>query len=256
MAQVNYPKVLDLGPWCLGTKSAQDPSKEEWRMDPARSMIAGGGWNKSSEGFQYVLRAAVCHYGRHENGHYICYREHPELQDQEAEADGKMKWWRLSDDDVSSVTEDHVLGQGGVFMLFYERIETPCTPEKVGAAEKVALEDEVTSVSDKKEAPAASTAEETDAIVASLTDTPELATAETEQPSAELESKLKSGVQPVLPAPPPASQSTQPEIPLEAQQTLSELKRIPSPATMRTARRGSKKSKGGFEAPYRVVAAT
>ncbi|KAI4735870.1 cysteine proteinase [Aureobasidium sp. EXF-12298] len=130
LAEVTYPKMLNLGPWCLGTtKTAGD--QEEWRMNPSRSMIGSSG---SDARTQYVLRAAVTHYGRHENGHYICYREHPEhIRDADKNTVSKhtpTKWWRLSDDDVSAVSEDHVLGQGGVFMLFYERLDVS-TPEPV-----------------------------------------------------------------------------------------------------------------------------
>ncbi|KAG9947308.1 cysteine proteinase, partial [Aureobasidium melanogenum] len=125
LAEVTYPKTLNLGPWCLGTtRNAGD--QEEWRMNPSRSMIGSSGKDARSE---YILRAAVTHYGRHENGHYICYREHPEhIQDSDNDILSKptpTKWWRLSDDDVSAVSEDHVLGQGGVFMLFYERVDVP-----------------------------------------------------------------------------------------------------------------------------------
>ncbi|KAG9932613.1 cysteine proteinase, partial [Aureobasidium melanogenum] len=125
LAEVTYPKTLNLGPWCLGTtRTAGD--QEEWRMDPSRSMIGSSGKDARSE---YILRAAVTHYGRHENGHYICYREHPEhIQDSDNNTLAKhtpTKWWRLSDDDVSAISEDHVLGQGGVFMLFYERVDVP-----------------------------------------------------------------------------------------------------------------------------------
>ncbi|KAH0285243.1 cysteine proteinase, partial [Aureobasidium sp. EXF-3399] len=130
LAEVTYPKMLNIGPWCLGTtKNAGD--QEEWRMNPSRSMIGSSGNDARA---QYVLRAAVAHYGRHENGHYICYREHPEhIKDADKDTLSKQtptKWWRLSDDDVSAVSEDHVLGQGGVFMLFYERLDTSA-PESV-----------------------------------------------------------------------------------------------------------------------------
>jgi ubiquitin carboxyl-terminal hydrolase 1 len=130
LAEVTYPKMLNLGPWCLGTtKNAGD--QEEWRMNPSRSMIGSSG---SDTRTQYILRAAVTHYGRHENGHYICYREHPEhikdSDNNDVTKDAPSKWWRLSDDDVSSVSEDHVLGQGGVFMLFYERLDAT-TPEPI-----------------------------------------------------------------------------------------------------------------------------
>lgn len=124
-AKVSYPKILNLGPWCLGaSQTAAD--QEEWRMDPTKSMI---GSSSGDTRFQYVLRAAVTHYGRHENGHYICYREHPEhlqkYEDGTLPKEATPKWWRLSDDDVSAVSEDNVLDQGGVFMLFYERMDLP-----------------------------------------------------------------------------------------------------------------------------------
>ncbi|KAK6002699.1 hypothetical protein QM012_001449 [Aureobasidium pullulans] len=125
LAEVTYPKTLNLGPWCLGT-TRNPGDQEEWRMNPSRSMIGSSGKDARSE---YILRAAVTHYGRHENGHYICYREHPEhIQDSDNDILSKhtpSKWWRLSDDDVSAVSEDHVLRQGGVFMLFYERVDVP-----------------------------------------------------------------------------------------------------------------------------------
>ncbi|KAG9680577.1 cysteine proteinase, partial [Aureobasidium melanogenum] len=141
LAEVTYPKTLNLGPWCLGTtRNAGD--QEEWRMNPSRSMIGSSGKDARSE---YILRAAVTHYGRHENGHYICYREHPEdIQDSDNETLPKhtpTKWWRLSDDDVSAVSEDHVLGQGGVFMLFYERADVPA-PEPVSQGTQMVHQEE------------------------------------------------------------------------------------------------------------------
>jgi ubiquitin carboxyl-terminal hydrolase 1 len=41
----------------------------------------------------------------------------------EEKAPRKSQWWRLSDDDVSQVSEENVLNQGGVFMLFYDLVE-------------------------------------------------------------------------------------------------------------------------------------
>jgi ubiquitin carboxyl-terminal hydrolase 1 len=79
-AGVNYPTVLDLGNWCLGStpSDSQQPQKseEEWPRDPRESMLAGGEPTTNSP-FQYRLRAAVTHYGSHGNGHYVCYRPHP-----------------------------------------------------------------------------------------------------------------------------------------------------------------------------------
>lgn len=85
-APLSFPQTLDLGPWCLG--SADDVSEklsgimgskqEQWQLDPKSSMIAGHLRPSRLRGPIYELRAAVTHYGRHENGHYICYRRYPE----------------------------------------------------------------------------------------------------------------------------------------------------------------------------------
>lgn len=123
-AEVRFPKILDLGPWCLGsTGTANDNQCEEWFLDPARSMIAGSGTASRIHGPIYELRAVVTHYGRHENGHYICYRKHPTISNNDEEDPKHEQWWRLSDDDVMKVTEENVLGQSGVFMLFYDCVE-------------------------------------------------------------------------------------------------------------------------------------
>ncbi|KAG5975069.1 hypothetical protein E4U55_007901 [Claviceps digitariae] len=85
-APLSFPQTLDLGPWCLGSAEAiQDkfsggvgPGEEQWQLDPKSSMIAGDLNPSRLAGPIYELRAAVTHYGRHENGHYICYRKYPE----------------------------------------------------------------------------------------------------------------------------------------------------------------------------------
>jgi ubiquitin carboxyl-terminal hydrolase 1 len=119
-AMVKFPKVLDLGPWCLGSSgTTADSTTEEWLLQPDQSMIASSRTSSRIWGPMYELRAVVTHYGRHENGHYICYKKHPGL----ATGDGdlaKEQWWRLSDEDVTRVSEECVLDQGGVFMLFYD----------------------------------------------------------------------------------------------------------------------------------------
>lgn len=128
-AEVKFQNRLDLGPWCLGSNGkAPDDSVEEWLLDPAESMIASRRRRSRIRGPSYELRAVVTHYGRHENGHYIAYRKHPALEEvvegfKEEKAPKKSQWWRLSDDDVSQVSEDNVLNQGGVFMLFYDLVE-------------------------------------------------------------------------------------------------------------------------------------
>ncbi|KFY32203.1 hypothetical protein V493_00418 [Pseudogymnoascus sp. VKM F-4281 (FW-2241)] len=135
-AEVKFQSRLDLGPWCLGSNGkAPDDNVEEWLLDPAESMIASRRRRSRICGPSYELRAVVTHFGRHENGHYIAYRKHPavEVADEEADEEPekekekvpkRSQWWRLSDDDVSRVSEDNVLNQGGVFMLFYDLVET------------------------------------------------------------------------------------------------------------------------------------
>lgn len=130
-AEVKFQNRLDLGPWCLGSNGkTSDTTVEEWLLDPAESMIASRSSPSRIHGPVYELRAVVTHYGRHENGHYIAYRKHPlpassDDQSYMGKESRKEQWWRLSDDDVSQVSEDNVLNQGGVFMLFYDLVEPP-----------------------------------------------------------------------------------------------------------------------------------
>ncbi|KAL8402294.1 hypothetical protein RB596_008889 [Gaeumannomyces avenae] len=201
LASVRFPMLLDLGPWCLGSagkpppgvaspagkeeqdlekieklpppiddEHGEDEEEEQWILDPTISMVAGPNKSKIT-GPIYELRAVVTHQGRHENGHYICYRKHPRPgklhsggsdekkvaappnlapdghahsgdkaavsteEDASAqpasqnpssdpeEAEEDADWWRLSDQNVTKVSEEVVLSQGGVFMLFYDCVD-------------------------------------------------------------------------------------------------------------------------------------
>ncbi|CBF71720.1 hypothetical protein AN6913.2 [Aspergillus nidulans FGSC A4] len=135
-AAVKFPRVLDLGEWCLGGSydEAIKQKVENWGTDPRVSMLHPPGAARDGDR-RYELRAVVTHYGRHENGHYICYRKHPvevfpaQVPEAVLEADGEKerseRWYRLSDEDVQMVSEENVMTQGGAFMLFYEATETP-----------------------------------------------------------------------------------------------------------------------------------
>lgn len=177
LAAVRFPKMLDLGPWCIGSAKGVDitseveadkstgfqlpertDDKEQWVLDATASMVAGDSHPSRMSGPIYELRAVVTHYGRHDNGHYICYKKHPrrsahgskgvkvvdgadrspslegeELSngagavDEDLESlhdeDVDSTWWRLSDETVSKVSEKDVLSQGGVFMLFYDCVD-------------------------------------------------------------------------------------------------------------------------------------
>ncbi|KAI9740265.1 MAG: hypothetical protein M1834_004843 [Cirrosporium novae-zelandiae] len=134
-ADVTFPAVLDLGPWCLGSRRSQvqEDEIEQWNLNPTESMLQ----DRKCGGppIKYELRAAITHLGRHENGHYICWRKHSvprpvqefdEVESVSAESgteESEEQWWRLSDDNVEPTSESEVLEQGSVFMLFYERIE-------------------------------------------------------------------------------------------------------------------------------------
>lgn len=93
LAAVEFPKTLDLGPWCIGSaegKSAASAAvatkpqggdftetacdEERWLLDARASMVAGDAHPSKISGPIYELRAVVTHYGRHENGHYVCYK--------------------------------------------------------------------------------------------------------------------------------------------------------------------------------------
>lgn len=108
LAAVQFPLTLDLGPWCIGSAEGvlmsgearknsagsqiTEPSvdREQWVLDAEASMVAGDAHPSRISGPLYELRAVVTHYGRHENGHYVCYRKHP---------------WRTSQDQTSSKVE-------------------------------------------------------------------------------------------------------------------------------------------------------
>ncbi|KAL8930063.1 MAG: hypothetical protein Q9172_000148 [Xanthocarpia lactea] len=130
-AHVRFPLRFSLAPWCLGgrlTDAESGEISERWNINPAESMLGDDDLDEADNDSQtYELRAALTHYGRHENGHYICYRRHePETEVPSGTGKNEVSsWWRFSDEDVSAVSQDDVLAQGDVFMLFYERIVAP-----------------------------------------------------------------------------------------------------------------------------------
>lgn len=138
-ANVSYPRVLDLGNWCLGS----DVAGGEWPRDPTKSMLGDANADPTTTSpFQYRLRAAVTHYGSHGNGHYVCYRPHAktpvsqaETNEEEIKATGEQ-WWRFSDDSVYAISEQQA-HQGNIFMLFYERIDDDDSPVLYEPTEQV-----------------------------------------------------------------------------------------------------------------------
>ncbi|KAJ5160213.1 uncharacterized protein N7482_007217 [Penicillium canariense] len=139
-ATVKFSKTLDMNDWCLGTQPAKQSQcmPERWETDPSESMLPHPGEAVRISSRQYELRAIITHYGRHENGHYICYRKYPtsifpapvpdEILQAEGDKEKPERWYRLSDDDVQMVSEGHAMSQPGAFMLFYEAVDCPVLP--------------------------------------------------------------------------------------------------------------------------------
>ncbi|KGO75734.1 Peptidase C19, ubiquitin carboxyl-terminal hydrolase 2 [Penicillium italicum] len=140
LAAVSFPQMIDLNNWCLGTQAPNKSgdNSEHWETNPSRSMLPQPGESIQVPSRQYQLRAIITHYGRHDNGHYVCYRKYPtseftapapdEILQAEGDKDKPERWWRLSDDDVQMVSEGHVMTQGGAFMLFYEAVDDSVSP--------------------------------------------------------------------------------------------------------------------------------
>lgn len=131
-ADVRFPSSMDLGEWCLGTRNPDEDidSPEIWDTDPQASMLPMAGEANGDCRQRYELRAVLTHFGRHENGHYICFRKFSSRDfpsgvsgDMDGEKELDERWFRLSDEDVRLVSEQTVFDQGGVFMLFYERVD-------------------------------------------------------------------------------------------------------------------------------------
>ncbi|QDS77306.1 hypothetical protein FKW77_004581 [Venturia effusa] len=141
---VQFPSSFNLDDWCLGIASGaeSDGAKmETWLMDPNQSMLDHSGARIPDSPVRYELRAVVTHSGSHGSGHYICFRKAVYIESDTASIDEdendrqpskhpEEAWWRMSDENVRLVSENAVLQQGGVFMLFYERIDEAKVPKQ------------------------------------------------------------------------------------------------------------------------------
>ena len=165
-ALIDFPRTLDLSPWTVGgaeSSSDEDIKRSRWIMDPEQSMFPPLEEFQNTQGIAYELKAVITHFGRHENGHYICYRQSPTTMKRSGDEDytstGARKWWRLSDENVVEVSLDSVLSQHGAFMLFYERIgQTPQLASEDSDA--VDLVDDLTANLEAHDASIVSPAEE------------------------------------------------------------------------------------------------
>jgi ubiquitin carboxyl-terminal hydrolase 1 len=99
---VAFPVCLDMGRYVV---DAENKTNHDSKV-PMHGLLDVSVW--------YKLKAAIIHYGSAHFGHYVCYRRCD-----------KGFWWRVSDESVSLTSEANVLRSQGVFMLFYERSDSP-----------------------------------------------------------------------------------------------------------------------------------
>ncbi|KAJ7455772.1 hypothetical protein FB451DRAFT_1099175 [Mycena latifolia] len=132
-ARVAFPELLDLAPYTTGGVLS---------LEPTSALSAG-------DACIYRLAAAVCHYGQHAFGHYICFRRAPVPMPSSPYSPAPSKtagraaygparptsegsegtgvgWLRISDARVDRCGVEQVLAEGSaVFMLYYERVPPP-----------------------------------------------------------------------------------------------------------------------------------
>ncbi|KAK1599469.1 ubiquitin carboxyl-terminal hydrolase [Colletotrichum navitas] len=173
---IRFPLTLDLGPWCLGSAiNSRKSEEEQWLLDARSSMIAGDKRKSYITGPIYELRAVVTHYGRHENGHYVCYRKFPRnspleeahevsVKSEASDDNMEMDWWRLSDETVRKVDEEEVLDQGNVFMLFYDCVD----PAIISLSEVAAADADVEAITGSADAAADAEDDETPKVGESM----------------------------------------------------------------------------------------
>ncbi len=197
LATVTFPRKLDLRSWCLGNTPEpcdQDSDVESWSTDPSKSMLSDDDSEVLDSEKGYELRAVITHYGRHENGHYICYRKspYPTQTIEKTDDEGGEPWWRLSDEDVTEVSEEAVLSQGGVFMLFYERSTMLVHPQHQQILPQQTKAEDVSETSAKVQS-------ETESIKNDL------------PPTTVPDEQSDLPIEPALPTPPPTPTQIQPK---------------------------------------------
>ncbi|KAF9402340.1 hypothetical protein BGX21_010459 [Mortierella sp. AD011] len=154
---VSFPEYLDASPFCTtGTLltqpnlpmsiSEQDLERLGYEQSKSKQQSSHGGkerQQRKSSKVIYRLQSIVVHYGGHSYGHFIAYRRKPASMLSKAGAVGlgldpmtmpgagslygrsnvSEDWFRVSDENVESVTLDHVL-RSNPYMCLYEKVET------------------------------------------------------------------------------------------------------------------------------------
>lgn len=161
--RIVFPEVLDLTPYTTSGQLSTQPSAPISSPPPPIPMQRSVTPTPSTCAVPrtlYRLSAAVCHYGQHSFGHYVCFRRKPRppaagdhrfappklacplgcdcarcqlhgpIRDDEwpdaARPGTGRGWLRISDDAVQECGIERVLQEGaGAFMLYYERVQQP-----------------------------------------------------------------------------------------------------------------------------------
>ena len=135
-AHLLFAMDLDIEEWCWCCNVPEPTAMRSNSSDECRAAEGAPGSRH-----RYALKAALAHFGHHECGHYVCFRQQPSSDIASCSSDSLEatspddQWWRFSDSDVDPVSENMVLGQGSnVFMLFYEHCDAPAASRESGWA--------------------------------------------------------------------------------------------------------------------------
>ncbi|KAJ7919490.1 hypothetical protein B0H13DRAFT_2656774 [Mycena leptocephala] len=158
-ARVAFPEILNLAPYTTGGVLNLDPTAAlSGSLDSHIAFPTGSDPDTptptpaNGEECLYRLAAAVCHYGQHSFGHYICYRRAPVPSSslppssassslpgaeyvpapptREGTAGTGTGWLRISDARVDRCGVERCSRKGSaVFMLYYERVPPPPPPQ-------------------------------------------------------------------------------------------------------------------------------
>ncbi|KAL1672519.1 hypothetical protein EV122DRAFT_294823 [Schizophyllum commune] len=164
--RIAFPEMLDLTPFTTSGSLSLSPTEQI--STPASTGPSRGATptpaSYASARTLYRLAAAVCHYGAHSFGHFVCYRRvplgrgPPQVRSLAVAASGEASrdasdyewegvppaaprtgrgWLRISDDAVTPCGIEDVLGeQRSVFMLYYERVVLPRTLYAPGSSRR------------------------------------------------------------------------------------------------------------------------
>ncbi|GAA5959948.1 hypothetical protein JCM21900_001436 [Sporobolomyces salmonicolor] len=162
---VSFPKEMDLAPFLA---PRERPPTNPWVEELGKGQHHGVGWRslrpsssgsgetrgereslgendrdnrdgttieleKETQDARYRLYAVVVHFGTIDTGHYAAYVLSNRYGKGDDAGKGERRWFYVSDEDVSHVTEQEVL-KCNAYMLFYERVNRDSRVEPSAAA--------------------------------------------------------------------------------------------------------------------------